>query len=121
MTSLVSIVDDDETVRVAVSSLVRSVGHDVCVFDSAEAFLASPRLEETSCLIADMQMPGMSGLDLQTALKARRPNLPVIIITAFPEPRIRQQAKAAGAIGFFSKPIDGNVLIDCLEQALNND
>lgn len=103
------------------SSLVRSVGHDVCVFDSAEAFLTSSRLEETSCLIADMQMPGMSGLDLQTALKARRPSLPVIIITAFPEPRIQRQAEAAGAIGFFGKPIDGDVLIDCLEQALNND
>lgn len=121
MSPLVSIVDDDESVRAAMSSLIRSLGHSVCVFDSAEAFLTSPHLEQTSCLIADLHMPGMDGLDLQTALKALRPTLPVIIITAFPEPRIRQQAETAGAIGFFSKPIDGEGLIDCLEQALNKD
>jgi FixJ family two-component response regulator len=115
---LVCIVDDDESVRIAMGSLIRSLGHEASVFESAEAFLVSPEVEQTSCLIVDMQMPGMSGLDLQVELKARRPRLPVIIITAFPEPRLRQQAEASGAVGFFSKPIDGDIFVECLQRAL---
>ena len=118
---LVSIVDDDESVRTAMSSLVRSLGYEACVFASAEAFLASPRLQDTACLIADIQMPGMSGLDLQSALHARRRHIPIIFITAFPEERIRKRAEAAGAVGFFSKPVDGHVIIGCLESALKHD
>ena len=115
---IVSIVDDDDSVRAAMSSLVRSLGYEACVFASAEAFLESPHLHDTSCLIADIQMPGMNGLDLQSALRARQERIPIIFITAFPEERIRQRAEAAGAVGFFSKPVDGRVIIDCLDTVL---
>ena len=118
---IVSVVDDDDSVRAAMSSLVRSLGYEACVFASAEAFLASPRLQDTSCLIADIQMPGMSGLDLQSELHARQQRIPIIFITAFPEERIRKRAEAAGAVGFFSKPVDGHVIISCLDTALKRD
>lgn len=100
------------------SSLVRSLSYEACVFESAEAFLASPSLRETSCLIVDIQMPGMSGLELQTELHARQRCIPVIFITAFPEERIRRRAQAAGAIGFFSKPVDSGAIISALDAAL---
>jgi FixJ family two-component response regulator len=118
---VVSIIDDDGSVRTAMSSLVRSLGYEACMFGSAEAFLASPRLHDTSFLIVDVQMPGMSGLDLQTELGARQQGIPVVFITAFPEDRIRQRAEAAGALGFFSKPVDGDVIIRCLHTALQHD
>ena len=119
--AVVSIVDDDESVRAAMSSLVRSLGYEALVFASAEAFLASPRISDTSCLIVDIQMPGMSGLDLQSELQARRSAIPVIFITAFPEERIRRRAEAAGAVGFFGKPVDGHTIIKCLDLALRRD
>lgn len=118
---LVSIVDDDEAVRIAMSSLVRSLGYEAAVFTSAEDFLASPHLHDTSCLIVDVQMPDMSGLDLQDELHARSSSIPMIFITAFPEERFRHRAEAAGAIGFFSKPVDGEVIISCLEAAMRHD
>jgi FixJ family two-component response regulator len=116
--AIISIVDDDESVRAAMSSLVRSVGYRAYEFASAEAFLASPRLQDTSCLIVDVQMPGMSGLDLQDALRAGDLSVPIIFITAFPADRIRKRAEAAGAEGFFSKPVDSQSIIHCLEAAL---
>src|SRR5215475_11806517 len=116
---VVSIVDDDESVRVPMGSLVRSLGYEACVFASAEAFLASPRLHDTSCLILDVQMPGMSGLDLQAELRGRGTGIPVIFVTAFPEERIRRRAEAAGAVGFFAKPVDGGIIIRCLDAALH--
>ena len=100
------------------SSLVRSLGYDACVFASAEAFLASPHLHDTSCLIADVQMPGMSGLDLQSKLIALRQDIPIVFITAFAEERRRKQAEAAGAVGFFSKPVDSRMIIGCLDAVL---
>jgi FixJ family two-component response regulator len=118
---VVSIVDDDDSVRAAMSSLVRSLGYEACLFASAEAFLASPQLDNTSCLIADIQMPGMSGLDLQSELRARPRYIPVIFITAFAEERIRQHAEAAGALGFFSKPVDSQRIIGCLDAALKHE
>ena len=118
--AIVSIVDDDDSVRAAMSSLVRSLGYEACVFASAEAFLESPRLHDTACLIADIQMPGMNGLDLQSELRVRQHRIPIIFITAFPEERIRQRAEAAGAIGFFSKPVDSRVIIDCLDTVLRH-
>lgn len=116
---LVSIVDDDDSVRAAMSSLVRSLGYDTCVFASAEAFLTSPQLTETACLILDVQMPKMSGLDLQAELLARHSTIPIIFITAFPEEHVRRRAEAGGAIGFFGKPVDGQTIIRCLEGALS--
>ena len=100
------------------SSLVRSLGYDACVFASAEAFLASPHLHDTSCLIADVQMPGMSGLDLQSKLIALGQDIPIIFITAFAEERRRKQAEGAGAVGFFSKPVDSRMIIGCLDAVL---
>ncbi len=102
------------------SSLVRSLGFAAYAFASAEEFLASPRLNDTSCLVVDVQMPGLSGLDLQSELAARDRQMPIIFITAFPEERIRKRAEAAGAVGFFSKPVDSQVLIRCLETALKH-
>ena len=102
------------------SSLVRSLGFAAYAFPSAEEFLASPRLNDTSCLIADVQMPGISGLELQRELAARGQRMRIIFITAFPEERIRKRAEAAGAVGFFSKPVDSHALIQCLDTALKS-
>jgi len=117
---IISIVDDDPSVRAAMSSLVRSLGYKSCLFKSAEEFLTSPRLRDAACLIADVQMHGMSGLELQDELAVRRPDMPVIIITAFPEQRVRERAERAGAIAFFSKPVDSHALIECLDAALRS-
>jgi FixJ family two-component response regulator len=116
---VVSIIDDDSSVRAATEGLLRSLGLAVISFASAEDFLNSPRLGETTCLISDVQLPGMSGIDLQDHLIAQGgPVIPVIFITAFPEDRIRKRAEDAGAFGFLSKPFDGQSLIDCLNRAL---
>lgn len=115
---LIAIIDDDASVRTATASLVRSLGLEAGTFASAEAFLAAPRLRETACVITDVQMPGMSGIDLQAQLRASGSCLPMIFITAFPEERVRRQAIAAGAVGFFSKPFDGNEMIACIDGVL---
>jgi FixJ family two-component response regulator len=117
---IISIVDDDKSVRAAMSSLVRSLGYQSRVFCSAEEFLTSPELYDTSCVITDVQMPGMNGVELQDALTERRPHMPVIFITAFPEERIRKRAEAAGTLAFFSKPVDSHALIECLDAALRS-
>jgi FixJ family two-component response regulator len=117
-TIIVSIVDDDDAVRAATQTFVRSLGYKAVSFPSAEEFLKSPELETADCLIADIHMPGMSGIDLQRELSHRRPSLPIIFITAFPEDRVREQLIAAGAIGMLSKPYDGETLIGCIEKAL---
>ncbi len=118
MSFTVAIVDDDDSVRVAVGSLVRSLGFDALAFSSAESFLASGRVGDVDCLITDVQMPGMSGPELQSHLASERSDLPVILITAFPEERLRRQAEDAGAYGFLAKPFDGQAMIRCLEAAL---
>ena len=118
---MISIIDDDEAVRVATESLVRSLGFGASTFASAEEFLTSTRLRETSCVITDVHMPGMTGVELQTHLLAQGHNLPMIFITAFPEERTRQRVNAAGAIGFLSKPFDGGAMIQCIDRALSRD
>jgi FixJ family two-component response regulator len=118
---VVSIVDDDESVRTAMSSLVRSLGYEACIFASAEAFLASSRLSDTSCLILDVHMPGMTGLQLQAELGARGHDIPIIFITAFSEERTRRRAEAAGAAGFFRKPVDGVTIANCLDTVLRHE
>ena len=115
---VVSIVDDDESVRVAAERLVRSFGFVALTFSSANHFLQSSRVDDTSCLIADVQMPGMSGTELQSALLARGKSVPIIFITAFPDEKVRARALAAGAVGFLNKPLDGAVLIRCIDTAL---
>ena len=116
---VISIVDDDESVRVATKDLVRSLGYATATFSSAEEFLRSSRLDDTACLITDLQMPGMSGLELQRRLLARGCSLPIIFMTAFPEARSRAQALAAGALGFLSKPLDDELLVSYLGEALS--
>jgi len=115
---MISIIDDDESVRVATESLVRSLGLTARTFESAEAFLESPLVGRTACVITDVQMPGMSGVELQSVLRAKGDTTPLIFITAFPEERIRRQVDAAGAIGFLAKPFDGSAMIDCIDRAL---
>jgi FixJ family two-component response regulator len=115
---IVSIVDDDASVRVATESLVRSLGLVAFVFESAENFLRSPRAHDSACLITDVQMPGMSGLDLQDHLVAQGSRIPIIFITAFPEQTNRNRAQAGGALAFLEKPFSGGTMIELLRQAL---
>ena len=116
---LIAIVDDDESFRRATSSLIRSLGYGVEPFASAEAFLESDRVSDTDCLITDVQMPGMTGIELQSKLIAQGSRLPVIFVTAFPETEARGRALAAGAVGFLGKPFSDQKLIHCLNAALS--
>src|SRR5215203_6897327 len=115
---MISIVDDDQAVREATKGLVRSLGYCTSMFSSAEEFLESDRLHDTSCLITDVNMPGLSGLELQSRLVADGYRMPIIFITAFSEKTARARAMKAGAICFMSKPYREDWLIDCLDRAL---
>jgi FixJ family two-component response regulator len=115
---VISIIDDDPSVRKATDGLVRSLGYRSLTFASAEDFLESDHIDDTSCVITDVQMPGLSGVELQSVLIARGARLPMIFITAFPEDRIRRSVLEAGAIGFLSKPFEEAVLIERLQAAL---
>jgi FixJ family two-component response regulator len=115
---LISVVDDDEPVRVAIDSLLRAHGYTVHKFASAEDFLRSPHLDETSCVITDVRMPGMSGVKLQSTLRERGSSIPFIFITAFPEESARARALRDGAVCFLSKPFDAPTLTGCVEAAL---
>jgi FixJ family two-component response regulator len=115
---VISIVDDDQSMRDATSALVRSLGFAAATFASAEAFLASERVDDTSCLITDVQMPGLSGIELQSRLIADGRDILIIGVTAHPEESIRTQMLEAGAVGFLSKPFNDECLIDCLAAAL---
>jgi FixJ family two-component response regulator len=117
-TKIVSIIDDDASVRAGMEGFVRSLGFDAFVFESAEAFLTSLRIEDTSCLITDVQMPGMSGLELQRQLVTQGRRIPIIIITAFPEQSTRERALAAGAFAYLEKPFDGDTMGNLLRKAL---
>lgn len=117
---VVSIVDDDASVRVATGNLVRSFGYVVHTFASAEAFLDSTQLEQTACVIADVRMFTMSGLEMQDRLRARGSAMPFIFITAVPDAKVRARAFAAGASGFLTKPFDENALRHCIEGALRD-
>jgi FixJ family two-component response regulator len=116
--SLISIVDDDESNREATKGLIRSLGYQAATFSSAEEFLQSGSVDNTSCLIADVQMPGLSGIDLQRDLIARGVEMPTIFITAFPEEGTRRRALTAGAFGYLSKPFSEDSLLECLSSAL---
>jgi len=116
--SVISVIDDDASIRVATNDLLRSRGYIVHAFASAEEFLGSPHLDGTSCVIADVQMLPMSGLDLLAAMRAKGKDAPFIFITAFPDERLRTRAMKAGAICFLSKPFAAPKLIGCVETAL---
>ena len=120
-TSLISIVDDDEWIRGALEALVRSLGFATRTFASAEAFLQSSVVGETRCLILDVQLPKMSGVELQHHLSHLGFEIPIIFITAYPDERVKARALNGGAICFLHKPIDlqGRRLVDCLHAALD--
>jgi len=118
---VVTIVDDDELVRSALSGLMKSAGFPALAFASAEEFLNSGEQERTGCLIADIRMPGMSGLDLQSKLVRDHYRFPIIFITAQGDEKMRMQALRAGAVEFLSKPFDDGALLDCVRAALERD
>jgi FixJ family two-component response regulator len=115
---LISIVDDDRSVREATADLVESHGYAAAAFASAEEFLRSEYVHATSCVVTDMCMAGLSGVELQRRLADVRPRIPVIFLTAFPEEHVRAAALEGGACGFFTKPVNDNSLILCIESAL---
>jgi FixJ family two-component response regulator len=116
---LVAIVDDDESVRGTLQELLRSAGFSSRAFESAEAFLGSGHQQEMACLITDIRMPGMSGLELQAKLNAERCRIPTIFITAHGDEEMRFQALRAGAVEFLPKPFDDEVLIESIRAALD--
>ncbi|HEY1151058.1 MAG TPA: response regulator [Pseudoduganella sp.] len=114
----VAIIDDDESVRSAISSLLRSVGLNVSLFGSAEEFLAPDGPRDFDCVISDVQMSGMSGIELLETLRSRQCSTPFIVITAFPQEHLRKRASQAGASGFLTKPFDSAALLRCVENAV---
>ena len=118
--ALITIVDDDEGMREATKGLLRSLGYQAAAFSSAEEFLQSDSLDDTACLIADVQMPGLSGIDLRGRLIARGVKMPTIFITAFPEEGARARAMTAGAVGYLEKPFSEESLLRCLDSALGS-
>jgi FixJ family two-component response regulator len=115
----ISIVDDDEPVREAVRGLMKSLGYSAQAFASADEFLNSRQVPRTSCLIADVQMPGMTGLELYRHLVASGKTIPTILITAYPDDGARERALAAGVVGYLSKPFDENDLLACIRSSLD--
>ena len=115
---MVAIVDDDRSVQRAVNDLLESAGLSAWCFGSAEEFLESDERKPTACLVADIRMPGMSGLELQAKLKAEGSRIPIIFITAHGDAKMKMQAMKAGAVDFLSKPFDDEVLLDEVRAAL---
>ena len=115
---VIYIVDDDQSVRQALERLIRSAGMNSVGFDGAEAFLKSNFENTNTCLLADISMPGMGGLELQAELVRRGDLLPVIFITAFDTPETRDQAKKTGAAGYLRKPVDDQALLDLINWVL---
>ncbi len=116
--SRVSVVDDDESIRESLPDLLREFGFVARAFSSAEAFLSSDCVDKTKCLILDIVMPGMTGLDLQQELARRGQEIPVIIITARQDEALRARAFEQGAVRFLNKPISDTALLDALNAAL---
>src|ERR1700675_4159442 len=116
--TLVAIVDDDDLMRSALQGMLKSVGVPSQAFASAEKFLKSGQQHQTACLIADIQMPGMSGLELQAELNATHCRIPTILITAHGDTKMRMQALRAGAVEFMAKPFDDEVLLGSVRAAL---
>jgi FixJ family two-component response regulator len=117
---MIAVIDDDESYRVAVQRLLKSADLSVQLFDSAEAFLNSGQQHETGCLIADIRMPGMSGLELQSKLNSDHCPIPTIFITAHGDEKMRLQAMRGGAVKFLMKPFEGETLLEAVRVALTN-
>ena len=118
---VVAAVDDDDRVRASIQSVLESAGYEAVVFASAEAFLESGVLRQATCLLADVRLPGMDGLELQRRIRRARPQLPIIFITAHDDEHIRQQALQDGAVDFLVKPFDAAQLLDSIEGVANRD
>ena len=119
-TNLVAIVDDDDLMRSALQGLLKAVGMPARAFASAEEFLMSGQQHQTACLIADIRMPGISGLELQAKLNAEHCRIPTIFITAHGDEKMRMQALRAGAVEFMAKPFDDEVLLESVRAALES-
>ena len=117
---LISIIDDDESVRDAIKGLMRSLGYRVEAVASAQEFLSSRGIRRTSCLITDMQMPVMTGLELHQRLSTSGKPIPTILITAYPDDAVRERALSAGVIGYLSKPFEEEDLLACIRSALTH-
>ena len=118
---MVAVVEDDESYRLAMQRLLKSAGFSVLSFKCAEDFLNSGSQHETGCLIADIRMPGMSGLDLQAKLNADHCPIPIIFVTAHGDEKMRLQAMRGGAVKFLSKPFDGAILLEGVRAALGSE
>jgi FixJ family two-component response regulator len=116
---VISVIDDDVSVRAAINNLLRSLGYIVHLFPSAEAFLQSMQLTNTWCVISDVRMLGMSGVELQSRLRSEGNRMPFVFITAVPDESVRVRALEDGAICFLTKPFDDEVLIRCLDTAVD--
>ena len=117
----IAVVDDDESVRQGLANLISSVGYEAELYASAEEFLASPEAGGAACLVLDLRMPGMSGLELQRRLAAHSGGPPVIIITAHGDDEARAEALAAGAVAFLNKPFKEETLLGAISSALSLD
>jgi FixJ family two-component response regulator len=116
--AVIAVVDDDASIRTAIDSLLRSRRYFVCTFHSAAALLESPELARLSCVISDVRMPAIGGIELLAILRGQGRTVPFIFVTAFPEPHVRTQAMNGGAICFLEKPFDAPTLLRCVERAL---
>jgi FixJ family two-component response regulator len=114
--ALVAIVDDDRRVRQSIQSVLESAGFEAAMFASAEEFLASGAVSRASCIVADMRLPGIDGIELQRRIRQQRPLSPVIFITAHDDEDIRERALRGGAVDFMVKPFDAGELLDCIER-----
>ena len=119
-TKFVAIVDDDESIRAALQGFMKEAGLPAQSFASAEDFLTSGDLNQVGCLVADIRMPGMSGLELQARLNAERHRIPIVFVTAHGDESMKMQALRAGAVEFLAKPFNEEVLLDCVRAAMEN-
>jgi FixJ family two-component response regulator len=117
-TRIVAVIDDDDSIRSAIDDLVCSLGLVAHTYASAEDFLASPDLDASSCVICDLQMPGMGGQDLQRRMIEEGRRVPMIFITAYPEPRMRDSILNNGALAFLEKPFDGGKLVSLIRHVV---
>jgi len=111
---IVYVIDDDESVRKALKRLLRSADLDVETFSSAEEFLSNSRQDQNACILIDIQMPGLTGFDLQKRLLSQQVRIPVIVISASDDVQTREHARDLGAAGFFRKPVDDQALLDAI-------
>ena len=118
--AVIGIVDDDESVRDSISSLLRSAGYKTESFESAEAYLNSDRASEPNCLLLDVRMPGLSGLQLQSELNHQKVSIPLIFITAHPDEQVRERALSEGAVAVLGKPFNDEVLLGAIDSAVGS-